>query len=284
MFINKNTVYYANNLSLHLKKKIWLKQEYLNLTGSHKDRETLWLIKGAKKKNFKSIGCASTGNLGISLAFFSRILNIKCHVWVNKRSNKSDLIKSLGGKVYYKKKMSLVEMYNKSDNYFKKHAIFSANPCNSVKKYEANSIIIQELKPILNEIEVIVCCVNNGSHYLGLKNFIKKKKLNVKLVGVTSKSELANSIKPSTKIELNNKENKKILTVNKKDIIEGFELLWKSEKILVEGSSAACIGAIKKIKNKNICCILTGNGYKNLHEIQKILMSNKKNFSKILNF
>ena len=53
MFINKNTAYYANNLSLHLKKKIWLKQEYLNLIGSHKDRETLLLIKAAKKKFIK---------------------------------------------------------------------------------------------------------------------------------------------------------------------------------------------------------------------------------------
>ena len=281
MLLYNNKPLFAKNLSLKIRKKIWLKQEYLNFTGSHKDRETLFLIKAAKKKKFKSIGCASTGNLGISLAFFSRILNINCHVWVNKRSNKSDLIKLLGGKVYYKKKMSLVEMYNKSDNYFKKHNIFSANPCNSVIKYAANSVIIQELKPILNKVEAIVCCVNNGSHYLGLKNYIKKKKLNIKLVGVTSKSELANSIEPSTKIELNNKDNKKILTVNKKDIIEGFELLWKSEKILVEGSSAACIGAIKKIKNKKICCILTGNGYKNLFEIQKILLSNKKNFIKI---
>ena len=177
--------------------------------------------------------------------------------------------------------MSLMEMYNKSDNYFKKHNIFSANPCNSVKKYAANSVIIQELKPIFNKIEVIVCCVNNGSHYLGLKNYIKKNKLNVKLVGVTSESELANSIKPCTKVELNIKENKQILTAKKKDIIDGFELLWKTEKILVEGSSAACIGVLKKIKNKKICCILTGNGYKNLYEIQKILLSDKKKFIKI---
>ncbi len=49
MLINKNTAYYANNLSLHLKKKICLKQEYLNLTGSHINRETLLLIKATKK-------------------------------------------------------------------------------------------------------------------------------------------------------------------------------------------------------------------------------------------
>ena len=274
MFINKNSPYYAKNLSLYLKKKIWLKQEYLNLTGSHKDRESLSLIKEAKKKNFKSIGCASTGNLGVSLAFFSRILNFKCHVWVNKKSNKSALIKSLGAKVSYKK-MHLKEMYTKSDKYFLKNNIFSANPRNSFEKYNANSIIIRELKPILNKVEVIICCVNNGSHYLGLKNYISKNKLNIKLVGVTSKSVLANSIKPCTKIELKIKKKERIFSAKKRDIINGFNLLWKKESILVEGASAACIGIIKNIKNKKICCILSGNGYKNLDEIQKIILYDK---------
>ena len=63
---------YASKISQIYKKDVWLKLEILNPTGSHKDRESVLLIKEAKKKNFKSIGCASTGNLAISLAFFSK--------------------------------------------------------------------------------------------------------------------------------------------------------------------------------------------------------------------
>ena len=76
---------YAPKISSYYKKNIWLKLEILNPTGSHKDRESLKLIKEAKKKNFKSIGCASTGNLAISLSFFAKIYKIKSIIWLQKK-------------------------------------------------------------------------------------------------------------------------------------------------------------------------------------------------------
>ena len=97
---------YASKISQIYKKDVWLKLEILNPTGSHKDRESVLLIKEAKKKNFKSIGCASTGNLAISLAFFSKIYQMKSNIWLREKDINIDnlkLIKSLGSRVFIKK-------------------------------------------------------------------------------------------------------------------------------------------------------------------------------------
>ena len=104
---------YASKISQIYKKDVWLKLEILNPTGSHKDRESVLLIKEAKKKNFKSIGCASTGNLAISLAFFSKIYQMKSNIWLREKDINIDnlkLIKSLGSRVFIKKVSNLINL------------------------------------------------------------------------------------------------------------------------------------------------------------------------------
>ena len=48
-----NNIFFSKILSKYYKKKIYLKLENQNLTGSHKDRECIKLINLAKKKNTK---------------------------------------------------------------------------------------------------------------------------------------------------------------------------------------------------------------------------------------
>ena len=101
----------------------------LNPTGSHKDRESIFFNKrGKKRKNFKSIGCASTGNLGISLAFFSKINRMKSNISeLNKKDINVDnlkLIKSLGSNVFIKKVSNLSKLYDLSSQLMKKKKNF----------------------------------------------------------------------------------------------------------------------------------------------------------------
>tara|TARA_B100000035_G_C20869169_1_gene495369 strand:+ start:416 stop:850 length:435 start_codon:yes stop_codon:yes gene_type:complete len=122
-YMNFSPLIYAPKISKFYKKNIWLKLEILNPTGSHKDRESIFLIKEAKRKNFKSIGCASTGNLGISLAFFSKINRMKSNIWLNKKDINVDnlkLIKSLGSNVFIKKVSNLSKLYDLSSQLMKK--------------------------------------------------------------------------------------------------------------------------------------------------------------------
>jgi len=272
MLKNKQTpqnLYFSKSISKYYNKKIFLKLEYLNLTGSHKDRECKKLIQLALKKNYKKIGCASTGNLAISLAFYSKLNNLKCYIWLNKNSYLKGLLKELGAEVSIKK-MTLKELYLKSDEYFKKKKIFSVNPGTHEQKLDANSQITKEILREKIKVQCVVSSVNNGSHILGLSKNSKKK---VNFYGVYTKSKLAKSINSFSLTEINKKNKYKspnLLSVNDKDIIKGFKLL-ANEGLFLDGSSSAIIGSLNKIKHKNICCVLSGSALNNLIEVQKII-------------
>ena len=269
---------YASKISQYYKKKIWLKLEILNPTGSHKDRESILLINEAKKNNFKSIGCASTGNLGISIAFYSKIYKLKSNIWLRNQDINEDnlnLIKLLGGKVHIKKISNLNKLYDFSSELMKKKKIFNANPNNSKFKILANMQIVKEIYRINKKINTFITCVNNGSHILGLKKGLKKKH---KIYGIFSKSKLATSINSFTKYEHQNlikyfDINKDFIEAKNKDIINGYKLLL-SEGLSCEPSSAAVIGSLSKLKEKNLCCIITGSAHKNLKSYQNFYILN----------
>ena len=146
--MKNSPIIYSKYISKYYKKNIWLKLEILNPTGSHKDRESFWMIKDAKKKGFKSIGCASTGNLAISLAFFSKINKINCKIWLlKKKTNIATiaLLKNLGAKIILSKSKNLKKLYDESNVIMKKRKIFNANPGNFSSKIKANTDIINEI-------------------------------------------------------------------------------------------------------------------------------------------
>lgn len=279
--MNYSPLIYAPKISKYYKKRIWLKLEILNPTGSHKDRETLFLLNEAQKKKFNSIGCASTGNLAISLAFFSKIHNVKSYIWLRKKDidlYNLKLIKSLGAKVFIKNTSNLSKLYNLSSKLMKTKKIFNANPKNSKHKISANSQIVNEIYDLNNIINTFVTCVNNGSHILGIKKGLKKEH---NVYGVFSKSKIATSINSFTKYEgdaLNKYFNieKDFIEAKDREISNGIKLL-KSEGLYCEPSSAAIIGSLNKVKEKNLCCIITGSVHKNLRSFQSFINFKVKN-------
>ncbi len=267
----------SKKISKYYKKNIWLKLEILNKTGSHKDRESINLINEAKSKRYNSIGCASTGNLAISLAFFSKIHGLKCFIWFQKKNLNKDklkLIKKLGAYVYIKNTQSLKKLYDFSNTFMKEKKIFNANPNSSIKKITANTKIIKEIYKKTKKINTFITCVNNGTHILGIKKGLKKNDL---LIGVITKSILAPSINTYTKYEFpslkkNFNVKKNLIRANSSNIKLGFSLL-KKEGINGSGASAAVVGSLSnkifKCK-KNICCIITGNPKINFTSLKKL--------------
>lgn len=84
---------------------IYVKLEYLNPTGSHKDRIALYMIKDAIDRGLLRPGGrlveASSGNTAISVAWLSALLGFKAILVVNENvsPNKINAIKALGGEV-----------------------------------------------------------------------------------------------------------------------------------------------------------------------------------------
>ena len=263
-----NNIFFSKILSKHYKKKIYLKLENQNLTGSHKDRECIKLINLAKKKKYKKIGCASTGNLAIALAFYSKLNNLKCFIWLNRNTYITGLLKELGAKVTLKK-ISLKNLYLKSDEFFKKNKILSANPGLHDQKLDANREITKEILKKKIKNDCIVSSVNNGSHMLGLSKNFK----NPTFYGIYTKSKLAKSINSFALTEIKKRNKYKelnLIRANDREVIRGFRLLAK-EGLFLDGSSCSIVGSLNKIKHKNICCILSGSALNNLTEVQKII-------------
>ena len=79
-------------------KKIMLKIETKNPTHSFKDRGSAVELSKAIELGFRDVCCASTGNMGISIARYSKLAGINATIFISKDANKEkiEIIKSHG--------------------------------------------------------------------------------------------------------------------------------------------------------------------------------------------
>lgn len=77
------------------------KLEYLNPTGSYKDRGTAFLLNHMKAHNVETVVEDSSGNAGASVAAYASRLGIRSHIYVpeSAASSKKALIKTFGGNI-----------------------------------------------------------------------------------------------------------------------------------------------------------------------------------------
>ena len=79
-----------------LDKKIKLKLETENPTHSFKDRGSAVEITKALEFDFNSVCCASTGNMGFSIATYAKAAGIKCTIFISKDANPEKIKKIKG--------------------------------------------------------------------------------------------------------------------------------------------------------------------------------------------
>ncbi len=85
-------------------ENIWLKLEFMNPTGSHKDRIAYYMIEDAKNKGLNKgryVIEYTSGNTGISVTWLSKLMGYKPIILVpeNIVEEKRALIKALGGEI-----------------------------------------------------------------------------------------------------------------------------------------------------------------------------------------
>jgi len=88
---------------LGLKFQLYFKYEGTNPTGSFKDRGSSVEVAKALEFHAKKTVCASTGNMGASVAAYSGIANLDCAIFTPKdtASTKMEQILAYGAKVYH---------------------------------------------------------------------------------------------------------------------------------------------------------------------------------------
>jgi len=260
-----------DEISKKMKTNVYGKIETGNPTGSHKDRETLEIISDVKRKGYGTVGCASTGNAAISLAAYSRMAGVTCHIYISETisQERMGLIQRFSPQVHVLKedygeavKQSSLEMGEKG--------IYNANPGVCYSKIIGDSHIGEEMARELQP-DFVVVPTNNGTLFAGVWSGLKASSVKPLMVAATAKNtEIAESIKGFHRFEepaFSNalkESNGIVVDVTDAEIEEANWLLFE-EGVIAEPASAASIAAINQLEvssKDTVCCLITGSGMK----------------------
>ncbi len=291
-----------NRIAQGLAADIYVKCEYLNPGGSHKDRVALNMIKRAEEGGLKAGGTiveATSGNTGASLALISAIKGYKCvFVMPDKMSQeKIASLRAFGARVvvcptavepddprsYYQVSKRIAE---ETPNSF--YANQYHNPANPEGHYLNTGPEIWNQTQ--GECDVFVAGMGTGGTISGVGRFLKEQKPNTVLVGVDPVGSLyydfvksGRVTKPFTyKVEgigedffpstMNLKIIDEIVRVDDKECFLMTRDLVRLEGLYVGGSGGAAVaGAIKYAQTtntkQNILVLLPDSAQKYLSKI-----------------
>ncbi len=166
-------------------KKIFVKLEYFNLTGSIKDRVAFYIINNAKKRGILKDGMpiveATSGNTGIALSalgtFYKHPVYIFMPDWVSKERIK--LMEGYGAKVFLfsKEEGGFIRCVNEAKKLAKELNGFCANQFANKDNYLAHYETTGEeiLNQIPEKIGGFVSGIGTGGTLMGIGDKLKEK-------------------------------------------------------------------------------------------------------------
>jgi cysteine synthase A len=176
-------------------RKLYVKCEHYNLTGSIKDRIALYILEKAYEHNLIKPGDviveATSGNTGIAFSAIGKALghNVKIIMpdWLSKE--RMDIIRSLGAEVILISKkeggflgsIQLSQQMAKDDNkVFLPRQFENLYNCEAHEKTTAKEIWMQ-LQSIDKTPDAFVAGVGTGGTIMGVGNYLKKRNPSVKI-------------------------------------------------------------------------------------------------------
>jgi cysteine synthase A len=239
--------------------RVFIKLEFVNPTGSHKDRIALYMIKDAIQRYGLKPGDvvveASSGNTAISVAFVAQQLSLKPIIVVPRGTSKSKIamLRLLGAEVveggdkpsdedYY---IRLAERIARD-----RRGVFLnqyANPANAQAHYETTAVEIW--RALDGEVSAFVMGVGTGGTITGVGRFLKERKKDALIVAVTPKGSPLAGGTVGDRIEgllytdipplLDRSIIDKVIEVSYREAMEMAMRLAREEGLLVGISSAA---------------------------------------------
>jgi threonine synthase len=282
-------------------KEVWFKFEGMNPTGSFKDRGTTVEVSKAVELGMKEVCCASTGNMGASVAAYCARAGIECKIFLPERIAVSSLkikqIKTYGAEIV-KIKGEYSQVAKECELYAKKSGSYLMGDYSY--RGEGQKSIGFEIADQMNwkVPDYIICPMGNGTLiYATWDSFNDLKKIKIidklpKMVGVQTEgcSPIVDAFKNKKKTVEPVDKPKTIATaiecgdpldgqkalialrdsngmaekVSDKELIKTLKLLGGKDGLYVEPSGAASLtGLLKLNKLKGtIVCVLTGHGLK----------------------
>ncbi len=290
---------------IELPFRLWFKNETVNTTGSFKDRGSSVEVAKALDLGKQRAVCASTGNMGASVAAYCAVTNIGCDIFTPKNAvgTKIEQIMAYGANVFkidgdYTKAEKMSEMA------FRNYGVYLLGDY-AYRREGTKSLGFEIYEQMDFDLKgsSIVCPVGNAILLSSLwKAAIEFKKVGFmkdlpKIVGIQAKNcspivtafDNNEKIKPLRKPEtiagaiecgspLDGNRAIKALKASKGwadsvsdgEILEARRILAKEEGIFAEPSGAVALAGILKRKKffkpkTDVICIVTGNGLKTPH-------------------
>jgi cysteine synthase len=176
-------------------KRVFVKCEHYNLTGSIKDRMALYILQKAYELNLiqpqDTIVEATSGNTGIAISAIGRALGHNVIIimpdWLSKE--RIEIIKSLGAEVRLISKeeggflgsIKLAEqMAKKNDNIFLPKQFENLFNCEAHEKTTAHEIWMQ-LQSVGKTPDAFIAGVGTGGTIMGVGNYLKKKNAGIRV-------------------------------------------------------------------------------------------------------
>lgn len=194
--IGNTPIVKIGRLSEDVDAEIYVKLEYLNPTGSHKDRIAYYMIKDAEQKGLIKPGDvvveASSGNTAISIAWVSSILGYRAEIFIEEGVSeaKISLIRSLGARVIRIPSSSEEDYARAAEKYAEEHGYVFLNQyeneANVKAHYETTGPEIY--RQLDGRIDAFVMGIGTGGTIAGVGRFLREKLgEKVRIIGVTPK-------------------------------------------------------------------------------------------------
>ncbi|MCX8199358.1 MAG: pyridoxal-phosphate dependent enzyme [Sulfolobales archaeon] len=285
--------------------KIWFKLEYLNPSGSFKDRGSVMALSLARSLNYERVIEDSSGNTGVSVALYAQALGLKAEIIVPAAAPlcKKNLIKLF--------KAAIIEVGDRgraSEEALKRSEVskaFYVAHAWSPTYLEANKTIAYEAFEQGFRGDAIITPIGSGGLLLGLYKgfselvelgFIKDLPTIIGVQGVSIRpvyeaihgvveikgdSSIADGIMVPNPPRLNEiasaitKTGGEVVLVNNNEIVQALRELINLG-FLIEPTSAAALAALNKVINEGVrireaLIPLTGSGLKMIDDIAKLL-------------
>jgi threonine synthase len=259
-----------DRVSERARNEVYAKLENTNPTGSHKDRESLAIIRDMLSKGAKEAVIASTGNAAISLSALAPCEGIKVNVFVSRSISRDrlELISTFSPKLHVVDG-SYYDAVRESEAFIVKSGGYDCNPGRNRHKLLGDSVIGRELLRQLKESpDWVVVPSNNGTLISGVWQGIREAKPRM-VAAVAKESKMMDSISGYHRLdgeELDQticESHGKVVNIDDKEV-SAATIELRMEGVFCEPAAAASLAAFKKLRMEGGTAVLliTGSAFK----------------------